>query len=231
MRPARLHPQHRRADVRRWRCTLFPVENPSDQLHPKAWVLGVFTDDESIAFRQEDVERERVIREPFDGRELLVTWAGSPRAHWADNSETPRQVLGFWFAWHDFHPDTRLWGRLLAEVVLPREAGGLTRVVFSEAVDQERLAAHVPSGVTARWIDERTLELAGSRPFTIPPGDYGRNGTALAEELHVPLGRSCCSSASSPRSAGSSAGRICAESPTTSESWGVGRARRSRTSR
>lgn len=170
--------------------TLFPVENPSNQLHPKAWVLGVFTDNESVAFRQEDVERERVIHESLDGRELVVVWAdGSPSAHWNGGGEPPRQVLGFWFAWHDFHPDTRLWGRLLAEVILPREAGGVTRVVFSEPVHQARIGAHVPADVTARWLDERVLELEGATPFTIPPGDYGRNGTALAEDLHVPLGR------------------------------------------
>jgi hypothetical protein len=118
-----------------------------------------------------------------------VTWVdGAPRAQWEDTGEVPRQVIGFWFAWHDFHPDTRLWGRLLASVVLPREEGGITRVVFSEPVDPDAVAAHVPRSVTARWLNERVLELSGSEPFTLPAGPYGRNGTSLAAPLAVPLG-------------------------------------------
>lgn len=168
--------------------TLFPVENPSNALPAKEWVLGVFTDDASAAYREADVESRRLIRDTLDGRELVVVWVdGAPRARWADTGELPRQVHGFWFAWHDFHPETRVWGRLLASVVRATPEDPVTRVVFSEPVRKDLVLSHVPEGVQATWADEKVLALTGEGEFTLPAGAYGYDGTQLLDPLRVSL--------------------------------------------
>lgn len=189
--PASRYDQYPYGDYESDPETLFPIERSLDldALHPKEWVLGVFTDNESVAYRQADVQEEGLIRDALDGRELLVTWSnGTPIARWADRDAVPRQVLGFWFAWYDFHPETRLWGRLVARIVPPTAAGDAVRVEFSQAVEPSAIARHIPASVQVTWIDDRTLELVGNESFVLPPGNYAISGAPLIGPLVIPLG-------------------------------------------
>jgi hypothetical protein len=186
--PASRYDQYPYGDYESDPETLFPVDRSLNALHPKAWVLGVFTGNASVAYKRDDIREEGVIRDRLDGRELVVSWTdGAPQARWADGNGTPDQVFGFWFAWYDFHPETRLWGHLVARIVHATEHGGVTRVEFSQPVDPDAIAPHIPPGVNATWLDDHVLELSGSGSFVLPPGNYATSGAPLLGPLVISL--------------------------------------------
>ena len=99
----------------------FPVAFRSAGFHPKERVLGValggqykafpFVELEKAARRQGDARSDLELRESLAGQVVWIrfnTVAGRATAHDAQGKQLPA-VVGFWFAWFAFHPETLIY--------------------------------------------------------------------------------------------------------------------------
>lgn len=81
--------------------------------HPKERVLGLRIGEVTKAYPFVELARNDAMRvaDQLDGQDVIVHWDESASTAWAtrgDGSELPG-VVGFWFAWFAFHPDTLIW--------------------------------------------------------------------------------------------------------------------------
>jgi hypothetical protein len=90
----------------------FPVENQDDRIHAKDFVFGVEVNGAYKAYRQEDIERERVVEDVIGGVNVRVERMDDGRVTVTnvDNGEEIVKEVDFWFAWYAFHPETELYG-------------------------------------------------------------------------------------------------------------------------
>lgn len=94
----------------------FPVNNRDRRFHPKAQVLGVEVDGKFKAYPFEELDEELAgesgrLTDTLAGQGVTVHWdadAESAVAFDAEGRELPG-VIGFWFAWAAFHPDTEVF--------------------------------------------------------------------------------------------------------------------------
>lgn len=99
----------------------FPVAFRSAGFHPKERVLGVtvggqykaypFVELEKAARRQGGAPSDLELRDTLAGQVIHIrfnTVAGRATAHDAQGKQLPA-VVGFWFAWYAFHPETAIY--------------------------------------------------------------------------------------------------------------------------
>lgn len=81
--------------------------------HPKERVLGLRIGDAAKAYPFVELARHGHTRiaDSLAGEDIIVHWDEAARTAWAtrgDGDELPG-VVGFWFAWFAFHPETLIW--------------------------------------------------------------------------------------------------------------------------
>ncbi len=90
----------------------FSISDQSDELHPKAWVVGVQRGNHFKAYPFEELARTGgVVREQLGGEEIIVRYDVSSRSVTVTDKagvEIPT-ISAFWFAWYAFHPDTEVY--------------------------------------------------------------------------------------------------------------------------
>lgn len=87
---------------------LFERTVTDDRLHPKRWVVGVARDEDAVAVPRDTLEAGARVTVPLSGTEVeLAIEAGLVQADAADGRAV-RTLECYWFAWVEFHPDTRL---------------------------------------------------------------------------------------------------------------------------
>ncbi len=90
---------------------MFPVRITREELPRKAWVLGVVSDGEAIAFPVDQLPDGKTVTATLGKRRLKVIWdAQSRHPSVTDAVGKPLPgVMSYWFAWQAFYPQTRLW--------------------------------------------------------------------------------------------------------------------------
>lgn len=91
----------------------FPVAARSRRYHPKEQVLGLEIDGRFKAYPFAELSRmgTEELNDAFAGRVLRIQFDAvnqTARAFDADGQQLPG-ILGFWFAWYAFHPDTEVF--------------------------------------------------------------------------------------------------------------------------
>lgn len=90
----------------------FSVSNQSDELHPKAWVVGVQRGTHFKAYPFDELARSGgVVHERLGGEEIIIRYDASSRSVTVtDNTgaEIPT-ISAYWFAWYAFHPETEIF--------------------------------------------------------------------------------------------------------------------------
>jgi len=90
----------------------FPVANRDERYHPKEKVMGLTLADEAKAYPFAELsKRETPITDEVAGREVEVHFDARNRTGRvvdAEGNEIPT-VIGYWFAWVAFHPDTAVF--------------------------------------------------------------------------------------------------------------------------
>ncbi len=111
----------------------------SDTFHAKEWVTGVRGHDDALAVSLKDLRAQGIVNDHLGGTPVVIVFAeGAPRAYYVEegnyslvadflvspSGETfiaatgeganttlarPTLIVSFYFAWLDFHPDTRVW--------------------------------------------------------------------------------------------------------------------------
>ena len=93
--------------------TFFPVPIPPQDYHPKETVIGVNVGAAFKCYPYSELEKngEREFTDTVNGEQLLIRWDSENRAGEIANAkgELIPVVRAFWFAWHAFHPDTKIF--------------------------------------------------------------------------------------------------------------------------
>ncbi len=91
---------------------MFPLRFKSAALHPKERVLGVQIGTQTKAYPFVELGKTSgIVADTLAGQTLTVRYdalAGRATAHAADGVQLPA-VVGYWFAWFAFHPDTAVF--------------------------------------------------------------------------------------------------------------------------
>lgn len=88
----------------------FPVANSSMALHPKAVVHGIEVDGQSLAVVDQMMQEKRKTEITVGERKLSIVMADDGSVEAVDKA-TGERFAGmrlFWFAWYNFHTDTRV---------------------------------------------------------------------------------------------------------------------------
>ncbi len=88
---------------------MFPLANRDLSMHPKTVVHGFTIDDQSLAVTDQQIS-QGAVQTVLGARKLLLekTASGLVTATDLDSGERWQGMRLFWFAWYNFHPDTRL---------------------------------------------------------------------------------------------------------------------------
>ena len=90
----------------------FSISGQSNELHPKAWVVGVQRGKHYKAYPFDELARSNgIVREQLGGEEIVVRYDVSSRSATVTDQtgvEIPT-VSAYWFAWYAFHPDTEVF--------------------------------------------------------------------------------------------------------------------------
>ncbi len=92
---------------------LFPVENEDDRVHPKTVIFGIEINGEFMAYTEEDVKKEEIIKDEVGGINIKIEMTDSGEVE-ITNEDTGEEIVkerSFWFAWYAFHPETKLYGK------------------------------------------------------------------------------------------------------------------------
>lgn len=90
---------------------MFGVSRMSRALPPKATVIGIEAGGQAKAFAFSDLERAAPVQDSLAGVVFTVHYdPGSRTAHIQDaNGKVLPAVVGYWFAWYAFYPDTQVF--------------------------------------------------------------------------------------------------------------------------
>lgn len=84
---------------------MFPLRFKSQRFHPKEAVIGVVIDGRAKAYPFSALERAATsLTDTFGTRPVRIEYDAAHRT----GQEIP-SVIGFWFAWYGFHPDTEVY--------------------------------------------------------------------------------------------------------------------------
>lgn len=99
------------ADTRR---IFFSVKNQSERYHPKEWVLGIVVQGKAKAYPFSELARQpSVFTDTVNGLTLQVHYKDASKTAFLtklDGTPIP-SVVGFWFGWYAFYPETELYQR------------------------------------------------------------------------------------------------------------------------
>lgn len=90
----------------------FDVAHVDSRYPPKEWVVGIEIEGVSKAYPFIQLKKvDSPIRDQFNGRVITIEFNGQARsASVMDEAGKPLPaVMGFWFAWSTFHPDTHVY--------------------------------------------------------------------------------------------------------------------------
>ncbi len=91
---------------------LFPVANTDARYHPKEQVIGLELQGQFKAYPFVELAQSKMpLRDQLAGQKITIDYDmthGTGRVLGADGMEIP-SVIGFWFAWAAFHPDTLIY--------------------------------------------------------------------------------------------------------------------------
>ena len=90
----------------------FSVKNENQDYHPKEWVIGITIKGESKAYPFSELAKgSKVIKDQINGKAIQVHYNDeSKTAFITDKQGKPiPSIVGFWFAWYAFHPDTQIF--------------------------------------------------------------------------------------------------------------------------
>lgn len=91
--------------------TMFPVPQTRRELPNKAKILGLVIAGKSKAYPLDQLPDNVVVRDRFSDEDIEILWNQTnrePQVRKADGKPVP-SIVGFWFAWQAFYPDTELW--------------------------------------------------------------------------------------------------------------------------
>jgi hypothetical protein len=93
------------------RRLIFPVNEESDELHPKAVIFGIEIDGNYKAYAQEDIRELKSFTDIVNGVNIKIERdaAGLIKFTNSDTGEIIPMERDFWFAWFAFHNDTELY--------------------------------------------------------------------------------------------------------------------------
>lgn len=90
-----------------------PVEDRDDRIHPKTIIFGIEIDGAFNAYRETDLNEQKVIEDVI-GKVSIRLEQDASGIVTVTNLETGEEIIkerGFWFAWYAFHPETGLYTR------------------------------------------------------------------------------------------------------------------------
>lgn len=93
---------------------MFPVSRKDKRLMPKEQVFGVALKGESEAFPLRALGASQgPVKAPLGGSEVNIAYDAATETAEATVAGKPIATYkGYWFAWAQFHPETKLWGNL-----------------------------------------------------------------------------------------------------------------------
>lgn len=94
------------------RGLFFPVENYSDEIHPKTVVFGIEVQGVYKAYRESDLIKRGRIEDAVSGVRVLLERdaAGTVTVTNRDSGRVIVKERDFWFVWYAFYPTTLLYG-------------------------------------------------------------------------------------------------------------------------
>jgi len=94
------------------RGLFFPVENYSDEIHPKTVVFGIEVQGVYKAYRESDLIKRGRIEDTVSGVRVLLERdaAGTVTVTNRDSGRVIVKERDFWFVWYAFYPTTLLYG-------------------------------------------------------------------------------------------------------------------------
>lgn len=90
----------------------FSVRNENKEYHPKEWVIGITLNGKSKAYPFSELAKQsKVFNDSINGEEIQVRYNDeSKTAFITDSKGKPLpSIVGFWFAWYAFHPETQIF--------------------------------------------------------------------------------------------------------------------------
>jgi len=90
----------------------FPVAHRNSDYHPKEWVVGIEINGEAKAYPFKELKKADIpLKDTVGNKEIIVHFdKDSNSAHITDsNGEQLASLMAYWFAWHAFHPDAKVF--------------------------------------------------------------------------------------------------------------------------
>jgi hypothetical protein len=91
---------------------IFAVDNVSAKFHPKEKIIGVEFDDTVKAYPFSELEKHQgLVNDTINEKRIIIQYdKSSETASILDeNGRELPSVVGFWFAWYTFHPETKVY--------------------------------------------------------------------------------------------------------------------------
>ncbi|MFQ5456509.1 MAG: DUF3179 domain-containing protein [Nitrospirota bacterium] len=95
--------------------TMFPVKKTDSRYHAKEWVLGIEVDGRFKAYPFSELKKTRTnIKDIVNKREIVIYFNPDSRNAYVVDKEGKilPSIIGFWFAWYAFHPDTLVYEKI-----------------------------------------------------------------------------------------------------------------------
>ncbi|MDP6334683.1 MAG: DUF3179 domain-containing protein [Nitrospinaceae bacterium] len=91
---------------------IFAVDNVSAKFHPKEKIIGVEFDDTVKAYPFSELEKHQgLVNDTINEKRIIIQYdkSSATASILDENGRELPSVVGFWFAWYTFHPETKVY--------------------------------------------------------------------------------------------------------------------------